>query len=293
MVSCRLRPEGSISLIISDHQPTRGNLALDVTAFHLDHKSWGEAREQRPKILFEYKRNGRNDPDYDVGIWMDNGRVVLGPDGLPIRDFHDLPKLCSSQMEGFRMEAISRLDSRISISDFRARMMRDALPGANAISMRKTRFRNKGRCMAWDRRAGTDFYEVNLKKEMTQDMINRNSTEELEDLSSAKAEKMQLDTAGKAPARSGKRALSDDTRALRLKTAREKNQKKLEAEAKLKQENMEENPETLGSRSRSNNAVNDKKRKRTTESGLADTLHDYVDELFGEVRQYACSSPNQ
>lgn len=216
---------------------------------------------------------------------MDIGRVVLGPDGVPIRDFRDIPKLCSSQMEGFRMEAISRLDSRISISDFRARMMRDGLPGANAISMRKTRFRTRCRCLAWDRRAGSDFYEEQLRDEMTDDMINRNSTEELDDLSSAKTTKLQLETAGTAPARSGKRALADNVRALRLKTAKAKNQKKLDAEAKLNQENTEQETGSLQNPSNTNeNVVNARKRKRTTEGGLAESLHQYVDELFEEVR---------
>jgi len=220
---------------------------------------------------------------------MDNGRVVLGPDASPIRDFRDIPKLCSSQMEGFRMEAISRMDSRIAISDFRARMMRDGLPGANAISMRKTRFRNRGRCLAWDRRAGTDFYEVKLRKEMTQDMIDRNSTEGLEDLSSGKVEKLQLETAGKAPARSGKRALDDNVRAQRLDAAKEKNKLKLEAEAKLKQENTEQQTPLLGSPSRTtHNVVSTTKRKTTMETELRETLREYVDELFQEVYSYAC-----
>lgn len=187
------------------------------------------------------------------------------------------------------MEAISRMDSRIAISDFRARMMRDGLPGANALSMRKTRFRNKGRCLAWDKRAGTDFYEVKLRKEMTDDMIKRNSTEELEDLSSGKVEKLQLETAGKAPARSGQRALADDTRAQRLQAAKEKNKLKLEAEAKLKQENTEQQSPLLGSPSRTSTGVVDsKKRKTTIETELGETLHEYVDELFEVVCSYAC-----
>lgn len=220
---------------------------------------------------------------------MDNGRVVLGPDGSPVRDFRDIPKLCSSQMEGFRMEAISRLDSRIAISDFRARMMRDDLPGANAISMRKTRFRTRGRCLAWDKRAGSDFYEVQLKDEMTRDMINRNSTEELEDLSSARTEKLHLDTAGSAPARSGKRALPDDVRALRFKTAREKNQKKLEAEGSLKQGTTEQKPGSLQSLSNTDsNVVSATKRKRTLEERLAEGIQGYLDGLLEEVCPFAC-----
>lgn len=220
---------------------------------------------------------------------MDNGRVVLGPDGLPIRNFRDIPLLCSSQMEGFRMEAISRLDSRITISDFRARMMRDGLQGANAMSMRKTRFRSKARCLAWDKRAGSDSHEVKLKAEMTPDMINRNSTEELEDLSSAKAEKLQLDTAGSAPARSGTRALPDNVRALRFKTAKERNSKKLQAEEKMqKKEGTEEKVEKPNTLSETTPVVGTKKRKRTTQSDLSDALHEFVDELFEEVCSYDC-----
>ena len=285
MVDHSFRPAHNIRLIISDYPPARGKHELDVTAFHADHQTWGEPREQRPMILFEFKRNDREDPEYDVGTWVDNGRVVLGPDSLPIRDFHDIPKLCSSQMEGFRMEAISRIDSRICISDFRARMMANGLPGANSISMRKTRFRLRGRCSAWEKRAGSNFWEEKLKADMTEAMINSNSTEELVDLTPAQAEQLQLENSGKAPARAKGRALPNAVRALRFRSAKEKNEKKLEAEAKkLQQEGTEETDLSTTKPETDNVVVGAKKRKRTTNVGAGDLEDESSDESSEEGR---------
>lgn len=108
------------------------------------------------------------------------------------------------------MEVISRLDPRIRISDFRARMMKESVPGSNSLSMRKTRFRLRGRCLAWEHRAGSDFWEEKLSAEMTEGMVNANSTEQLQDLSMAEIERLQLETSGKNPERARGRALADE-----------------------------------------------------------------------------------
>ncbi|KAI9877264.1 MAG: hypothetical protein M1830_004373 [Pleopsidium flavum] len=260
-----------------DHPPARGKHPLDVTAFHQGHKSWDESRDKRPRILFEFKKNGRKDPSNEVGIWIDNDRVVLGPDDLPIRNFPDIPKLCSSQMEGYRMEAISRLDSRICISDFRARMMKDTLPGSNSISMRKTRFRLRCRCLAWEQRAGSDFWENKLKAEMTEHMVRNNSTEQLEDLSMAEVENLQLENSGKNPERARGRALADGVRAQRLEAAKERNAKKLELQAReLKKEFDEDEKTFVNEIPKGNNAPTTRKRKRGT--GVREPDSDGLDE---------------
>ncbi len=251
---------------ISDHPPARGRHALDITSFHADHQTWGEARENRPGILFEFQMR-RPMPNYELGHVIDNGRVVLGPDGRPIRAFVNIPCLCSSQMEGFRMEAISREDGRITIADFQARMMGDNLPRSNALSMRKTRFRKIGRCLAWDGRDGTVSFENRLRDDMTDQMIQNNSTQQLPDLTSAEVRWLELQSVGTVPARGGQRALPDEVREERLQAARKRNEEKLKAEGKsfrldVKQENAP--TKNTGARGSANidNPTATKKRKR-------------------------------
>ena len=62
-------------------------------------------------------------PSNDV-LWLfDEGRVVLDLDNDPIKDYKDIPLTLSSVVEGALMEAISRLDNRIQIYDFWARLL--------------------------------------------------------------------------------------------------------------------------------------------------------------------------
>jgi len=179
------------------------------------------------------------------------------------------------------MEVISRLDPRIRISDFRARMMKESVPGSNSLSMRKTRFRLRGRCLAWEHRAGSDFWEEKLSAEMTEGMVNANSTEQLQDLSMAEIERLQLETSGKNPERARGRALADDVRAQRLEAAKGKNAKKLELEAKFKEEIRDEDGSSFNTRPKGNNALTNGKRKRTTGVGAPDS--DAFDEDYEEV----------
>lgn len=173
------------------------------------------------------------------------------------------------------MEAITRLDPRICISDFRARMMKQAVPGANSLSMRKTRFRLRGRCLAWEQRAGSDFWESKLSAEMTDDMLEANSTELLQDLSSAEIEQLQLQTSGKNPERARGRALAENVRIQRLKAAKEKNAKKLALEGKVKGEVKDETEDSSDARPMGNHALVDKKRKRSDDLKSPDSEYVY------------------
>ena len=71
--------------------------------------------------MFAVSENNR--PSHDVSWLFDEGRVVLDLDNDPIKDFKDIPLTLSSAVEGALMEAISRLDNRIQIYDFWARLL--------------------------------------------------------------------------------------------------------------------------------------------------------------------------
>ena len=54
---------------------------------------------------------------------MFDKKVVLDHDNHPVRDFEDIPATLSSEAEGWLLEAISRIDRRITKVDLRARMV--------------------------------------------------------------------------------------------------------------------------------------------------------------------------
>ncbi|MCJ1393449.1 hypothetical protein MMC18_006324 [Xylographa bjoerkii] len=149
----------------------QGNHIDDKTSFHPAHKSWGSTRANWPKVLFEIERKGPR-PDHTVKYWMDDGRVVLDKDNHRVRLFEDLPQTCSSEMEGWEIEAIQRLDPRISYFDILARMPNERLItgttyqgqfSANALNMRAGRFREKNGLLCWVTRLGTGTKNQFLK----------------------------------------------------------------------------------------------------------------------------------
>lgn len=115
-----------------------------------------------------------------IEIWVEDGRIVLSGDNHPLRAIQELPLTCSSEFEGFEIEALQRLDCRISKHDIHARMphavtarSRGCKP--NAISMRAQRFRERNGLLTWVPRKGTS--EKNAFKESlyTEQNLNINS----------------------------------------------------------------------------------------------------------------------
>lgn len=76
---------------------------------------------------------------------FDEGRVVLDINKNPIKDYRDIPLTLSSMVEGALMEAIWRIDTRITTIDFLARIPGDRVDGAvrtpTALNNRTTGFR--------------------------------------------------------------------------------------------------------------------------------------------------------
>ena len=202
---------------------------MDITAFHAEQRSWGEDRECRPKILFDYEpprdRNVGN-PRYIVGMMLHAGRIVLDPDNRPVLDYPEIPLAVSSRFEDWRMEAIRRQNPRITPNDFRARMPRDpsgrngrdisgnwraamgkdSLTTAPALVMRMTRWRSKHRCISWDMKAGSQAFRDHLWSLMTPYQKVNNTTEGMTDvLDLHEIEAMQAPNKGKFASRKRKR----------------------------------------------------------------------------------------
>ena len=87
------------------------------------------------------------------------GHLVLSIDDEPILDYPDIPDVLSFLLEGHIVEAIMRLDPRITIEDFRARMpctvavggdqARKPLFDANTFASRMHRFRTNTFNITW------------------------------------------------------------------------------------------------------------------------------------------------
>lgn len=64
----------------------------------------------------------RPTPKYRVNWMYHEGRVILDLDHHPVKDYRDIPLTLSSKVEGGLMEAIRRIDPRITMNDFWARL---------------------------------------------------------------------------------------------------------------------------------------------------------------------------
>ncbi|MCJ1478668.1 hypothetical protein MMC13_007349 [Lambiella insularis] len=128
----------------------------DVTSFHPHCKNWGPDRSAWPGCLFLIEQR-RDVPDYEVELWFDQRRIVLDMDRNPLKAFRDLPLTISSKFEGWEMEAVQRIDPRITGYDIRARMLDiPSTRSTNALNMRCSRFRNENGLLAWTKRGGTE-----------------------------------------------------------------------------------------------------------------------------------------
>ena len=100
------------------------------------------------------------------------GRVVIDCDDKPIRDFQNLPLTISSKVEGLRLEAWLRADTRITFPDIAARMWTEWSPKDGkiapkyrhrALSKRPSNARTRSGLISWlkkkGREAQTDYMD--------------------------------------------------------------------------------------------------------------------------------------
>ncbi|KAL8970145.1 MAG: hypothetical protein Q9197_003961 [Variospora fuerteventurae] len=105
------------------HAPDRGRSDLDQTSFWPSHRTWRfDQREGRPEILFQFL------PAYDTVTALPgpmkhpDGRIIIDNKETIVRNW-PIPACLSSEVEGGRMEAMSRENGNlISKRDFLARM---------------------------------------------------------------------------------------------------------------------------------------------------------------------------
>lgn len=248
----------------------------DVTSYLPSQKEWGPDREADwPKIennvLHRFERKGYPIPEYRPEVWYDGrGRIVLDPDNHPILKYKVLPATLSSELSGRDMEAMKRLDLRLSRKDFRARMPRTIIKkdkGRNrvekpiytlsAIGMRTTRFRKEKGLVSWTKREGSDSIRSYMLERMPQANILANSTQGMPAPTFFEQKDSRTSNRGKHLARAGRRALPDETR-------REKAQRENERLQRLHEDHLETIKKTGGlKRKREEGGLEDEKDMET------------------------------
>ena len=123
-----------------------------------------------------------------------------------MKDFRELPATVSSQIEGWRMEAILRTHSKITLNDILSRMVckpEQNIPfvSPSCLSMRMDRWRKICRCIQWNHQGKDDGLKQYILGLMTTEMKQENTTEGLKDIvqGSGEREKIELINFGSKP----------------------------------------------------------------------------------------------
>lgn len=190
------------------HKRDFGPGALNFTAYLESQHGWGKDRTDRPDILFQYQI-----PETgwlaSVPLWLkhhENGieRVVVDViNHRPLKAYENLPITISKKVEGWLMEAWSRQDRNIDVEDLIQRMPYAANDDvwktrkfSNALTQRKERFRNRGRCLSWKMIEHDREWDKQLKKEMNASpaWVAANTTKYLQDLTRAEDSALEAAT---------------------------------------------------------------------------------------------------
>ena len=177
----------------------------DITSYLKDNKDWGPDWHQRPLILKRFARTNFPVPSYEPGALVDNGRVVIDQENHAVVAWRELPLCISSKVPGYKLEAWRRLNPRITIFDFLARMVKTDKPASserNKLSMRMTRFRLKGACISWVEREGCSQIKEYMCNLIGSECVATNSTEDFgRDLTEVEIRQATAANRGRFPGR--------------------------------------------------------------------------------------------
>lgn len=163
-------------------------------------------------------------PSDEVPWMFDDGRIVLDLDNDPIKDYSNIPLTLSSEVEGALMEAIRRLDHRITQFDLWARLSVHPCPVVirqrlthhrpkyckggeiltpEALNKRMCKFRLENAVTAWVTRGGSPALRQFLWDLMSPTGRAANSTRELRKLSKEDRKQARKGNAGKHASNAG------------------------------------------------------------------------------------------
>ncbi|KAL8682675.1 MAG: hypothetical protein Q9186_001271 [Xanthomendoza sp. 1 TL-2023] len=233
----------------------RGPDEDDQTAFHEAHANIDMSnRAVRPAILYQWdppkKPNEYIHPGYMYD--EDDHKLLLDVNSHPIKDWPELPKVISGQIDGLWLEYFSRLNPNIQAKDMIARF--PAKTQKNETTANRARkpqaYGNKrmlARIMcgtrAWQAKEGSPQIAAELRRLMPQRVLDERrlygTTKSWRDLSPVEVEAIRLVNRGKGSAtkRAGNKELSAEAR---NQAAQKKDPKLLAALQGLEREKAED-----------------------------------------------------
>ena len=108
------------------HKPAEGKGPLDLTSFVPEQKNWGGAREQwryfidhvgRQIFSLPYRPGSYPNQYAEYGWWRLGDVVLLDQDNHPLRDIPGLNRTFSSEIEGWRIDALRKLYPQLKIGE--------------------------------------------------------------------------------------------------------------------------------------------------------------------------------
>lgn len=136
-----------------------------MAAVHKDQLSWDKDIPHRPAQLDLLERPPATNVSAQVIEHLEyNGKILVDIHGEPLRDFSTLPLVISSKVEGWRVEAWLRSDTRIAAADIVARIPvklvnnaageQTQVPEYSSATLRERarKYRVKAGLVCWDTR---------------------------------------------------------------------------------------------------------------------------------------------
>ncbi|EXJ71876.1 uncharacterized protein A1O5_04377 [Cladophialophora psammophila CBS 110553] len=205
----------------------------NVTTRQPPYRHWQAGRRfGRPEILFmlyplgEWAytplNNRRKKAPQEFRPKLDNyGRVLLNAFDRPLKFSNIMPEQVSTEIEGWEMEAICRLDPDICHQDFIDRMLLNpghgkVRPSKGALNHRRRRDRIKMRILPWPLPRQLSYSDQQVVNGLTQWQMENNTTVGLKDLSKDEIEMQEAIMYGGHFERSGANAQNDEARLERL-----------------------------------------------------------------------------
>lgn len=208
----------------------------NMTVRRAPYRHWQpDRRAGRPEILFVLYPEGkyaytaengrRKKAPHEFRPQCDNfGRVVLNALDRPLKFSNVMPMQVSTEIDGWEMEAVCRLDPDICHQDFIDRMLpNEALDGKvrptkGTLNHRRRRDRMKMRVLPWPLPRQLTYSDQQVVKELRQWQIENNTTMGLRDLCKEETEMQEAIMYGGHFERSGaNNALTDRSRLEQMK----------------------------------------------------------------------------
>ncbi|OQV08228.1 hypothetical protein CLAIMM_12537 [Cladophialophora immunda] len=201
----------------------------NVTIRRAPSRHWQAGRHiGRPEILFmlypleEWAytpiNNRRKKAPQEFRPQLDNyGRVLLNAFDRPLKFSNIMPQRVSTEIEGWEIEAICRLDPDICHQDFIDRMLLSpghgkARPSKGTLNHRRRRDRMKMRVLPWPLPRQLSYSDQQIVNELSQWQMENNTTVGLRDLSKEEIEMQEAIMYGGHFERSGANAQNDRAR---------------------------------------------------------------------------------